>query len=203
GAGKSTVVLILAGEDNFSDQEILTLSSQEQQELIQGVWLYELSELSGLAKAEINKVKSFASRQFDRARPAYGRSRMDRPRRGIFFGTTNDPEYLQDLTGNRRFWPVTPGQIDLDAVRRDRDQLWAEAAAIEATGESLIIPEELWSAVEIRQTSRLISDPWEDVLLNVEASPNADGSIVQAPDADGKLEWRVKSSYLLESVLCI
>src|SRR5262249_34065384 len=173
GAGKSTVVLILAGEDNFSDQEILTLSSQEQQELIQGVWLYELSELSGLAKAEINKVKSFASRQFDRARPAYGRSRMDRPRRGIFFGTTNDPEYLQDLTGHPRLRPVRAGQIDLDAVRRDRDQLWAEAAAIEATGESLIIPEEPWSAVEIRQTSPLTGRPSKAVLSNANASTNA------------------------------
>ena len=155
GAGKSTVIQILAGEGNFSDQEILLSGSKEHQEHLQGVWLYELGELSGLHRADINTVKSFASRQVDRARPAYGRSRVDRPRRCIFIGTTNDPEYLQDPTGNRRFWPFTPGTIDVEAVRRDRDQLWAEAAAAEAKGEVLTIPEALWPDVEARQQSRL------------------------------------------------
>jgi putative DNA primase/helicase len=82
----------------------------------------------------------------------------------ILIGTTNDPQYLQDPTGNRRFWPFTPGEIDVEAVRRDRDQLWAEAAAAEAMGEVLIIPEGLWGAIEERQASRRIGDPWEDLL---------------------------------------
>src|SRR6516164_2573983 len=82
GKGKSTVIQILAGPENFSDQEILGLKPQEQQEQIQGVWLYELSELSGLQKTDINKVKSLASRQEDRARPAYGRALVARKRRG-------------------------------------------------------------------------------------------------------------------------
>ena len=164
GVGKSTVIQILAGEGNFSDQEILLAGSREHQEYLEGVWLFELGELSGLHRTDANKLKSFASRQVDRARPAYGRSRVDRPRRCIFIGTTNDPEYLQDPTGNRRFWPFTPGKIDLEAVRRDRDQLWAEAAAAEAKGEVLTIPEALWPDVEARQQSRLLSDPWEEAL---------------------------------------
>ena len=164
GVGKSTVIQILAGEGNFSDQAILLAGSREHQEYLEGVWLFELGELSGFHRTDANKLKSFASRQVDRARPAYGRSRVDRPRRCIFIGTTNDPEYLQDPTGNRRFWPFTPGKIDLEAVRRDRDQLWAEAAAAEAKGEVLTIPEALWPDVEARQQSRLLSDPWEEAL---------------------------------------
>ena len=204
GAGKSTVILILAGQENFSDQDILGLSSQEQQEQIQGVWLYELGELSGLARTEINRVKSFASRQFDRARPAYGKNRIDRPRRGILIGTTNDLEYLQDPTGNRRFWPITPGNIDIEAVRRDRDQLWAEAAMAEATGESLIIPAELWPDIEDRQSSRMVADPWEDFLVNlVETKGELDDNIVKAIDDDGALQWRVRSNYILMRVLGI
>jgi predicted P-loop ATPase len=207
GKGKSTVILILAGQENFSDQDLLGLSNQEQQEQIQGVWLYELAELSGLAKADINRVKSFASRQFDRARPAYGRNRIDRPRRGIQIGTTNDPEYLQDPTGNRRFWPFTPGNIKIELVRQDRDQLWAEAALAEATGEALIIPEELWPDIEDRQSSRMISDPWEDLLANLEAKATMEniegGHIAKAIDADGKPQWRVKSTFILATVLGI
>jgi Virulence-associated protein E len=203
GKGKSTVIAILAGQENFSDQDLLGLNNQEQQEQLQGVWFYELADLSGLHKTDVNKVKSMASRQFDRARPAYGRSRVDRPRRCILIGTTNDPQYLQDPTGNRRFWPFTPGDINIDAVRRDRDQLWAEAAIAEATGESLIIPENLWSDIEDRQSSRMIGDPWQDILVNVEAGADNNGNIIQTTNDDGKPEYRAKSSFLLTTKLGI
>ena len=53
-------------------------------------------------------------------------------------------KYLRDTTGNRRFWPVRVGKIDLAQVKEDRDQLWAEACELEASGEPLVIPEALW-----------------------------------------------------------
>jgi predicted P-loop ATPase len=203
GKGKSTVIQILAGEENFSDQDLLALSVKEQQEQIQGVWLYELSDLSGLNKTDINKVKSFASRQVDRARPAYGRSRVDRKRRGIQIGTTNDLEYLQDMTGNRRFWPFTPGEIDVEAVRRDRDQLWGEAAAAETAGEALIIPPELWATIEERQNSRMILHPWEGILAETKWLYDNGHEIVKVADDRGETEWRVKTNHLLIDVLGI
>jgi predicted P-loop ATPase len=156
-----------------------------------------------LNKTDINKVKSFASRQVDRALPAYGRSRVDRKRRGIQIGTTNDLEYLQDMTGNRRFWPFTPGDINVEAVRRDRDQLWAEAAVAEAAGEALIIPPELWATIEERQNSRMILHPWEGILAETRwLYPNGH-EIVKVADDRGELEWRVKTNHLLTDVLGI
>ena len=194
GSGKSTALRVLAGDANFSDAEILSADPREQQELIVGVWIFELSELAGLRKTDVEKVKMFASKTCDSARPAYGRSRVDRPRRCIFVGTTNDAEYLQDATGNRRFWPVPTGTIDLDALHRDRDQLWAEAAtAIEEP----TIPRELWGAAEERQSSRLIADPWDDRLEGLERfAPQSAGSIVKIGG-----EWRVSRDYLLTSIL--
>lgn len=109
GIGKSTLLKILAGEENFSDNEILGLDKREQQEAVQGVWIYELCELDGLSKSEVTAIKLFASKTVDSARPAYGRSRVDRPRRLIFIATTNEDTYLRDTTGNRRFWPVKVG----------------------------------------------------------------------------------------------
>jgi hypothetical protein len=139
GIGKSTMLRILEGDENFSDGEILGDEKREQQEAVQGVWLYEISELEGMRKADTTHIKLFISKTHDKARPAYGRIRVDRPRRCISIATTNEKNYLRDSTGNRRFWPVKVLRIDLSAIARDRDQLWAEASVLEATGETLVI----------------------------------------------------------------
>ena len=109
GTMKSTSIVTLAGIENFSDQTILTASDKEQQELVRGTWIFEIADLAGMRRAEVEKIKAFASRTHDRARPAYGRRRVDAPRRCIFIATTNEDEYLQSQTGNRRFWPVKTG----------------------------------------------------------------------------------------------
>jgi predicted P-loop ATPase len=170
GVGKSSAVKILAGPENFSDQNILTLESKAQMELLEGVWIYELCELEGLSRAETSKVKAFASRSADHGRPAYGRFKERRPRQAVFVGTTNDDQYLRDTTGNRRFWPVKVAKIDLDGLNRDRDQLFAEAAHWEEKGESLVLPEELWSAAQIEQEARVEDDPWIDILSKLHPS---------------------------------
>lgn len=169
GTGKSSALVILAGRENFSDQPILTLDTKAQREAVRGILIYELCELEGLGRAEINKVKAFASRQDDRARPAYGRFLQSQPRTCIFVGTTNEDEYLRDNTGNRRFLPVKTGDIDLDALIADRDQLWAEAAYYEAQGESITLPQELWDEAAAIQKSRVEHDPWIDILMNISA----------------------------------
>jgi predicted P-loop ATPase len=192
GSGKSSALRTMAGEENFSDQPLLHLDTRAQQEAAAGVWIYELSELAGLKRTDIETLKSFLSRTTDNARPAYGRFRTDQPRRCIFIGTTNDREYLRDSTGNRRFWPVRSGKIDLAALRRDRDQLWAEAAAADARGEALVIPEQLYSAAAEQQDERLIKDPWEDLLAHVK------GDII---DVDGGKEERISSTHLLTNHL--
>jgi predicted P-loop ATPase len=184
------------------------MDKQDQQEAVQGVWIYEIGELEGLSKAEVTKVKVFASKTHDRARPAYGRHREDRPRRCIFVATTNDDKYLRDTIGNRRFWPFKVPKIDLDAIRRDRDQLWAEAAAMEAMGEALVIPEELWPEATKQQLARMEIDPWEDILAKrrgeLEERDEVDKrNFVCATDKNCGPEWRVSTNYLLSRALLI
>jgi hypothetical protein len=172
GTGKSTALKILAGGDaNFSDQEILTLSPKEQMEALEGVWIYEICELEGISRAETTKVKAFASRSIDQGRPAYAYFKEKRPRQCILVGTTNENQYLRDMTGNRRFWPVATGTIDLEKLACDRDQLWAEAAYWEEKGESLVLPSELWPLAQAEQDARLEGEPWLDLLANVKGQP--------------------------------
>jgi predicted P-loop ATPase len=167
GTNKSTAIETLAGKENFSDQTILGVDDRQQQEAMRGVWLYEIADLAGMSKADVDKVKAFASRTSDRARPAYGRQRIDVPRRCVFIATTNDDSYLKSQTGNRRFWPVKTGKIDLKGIRDDRDQLWAEAAQIDATGMPLALPQSLWAAAGAEQDRRRDYDPWDDILAGV------------------------------------
>ncbi len=195
GSGKSSAIKILAG-DFFSDAEIIGKHGREVQELCGGVWLYEISELAGLSKSDVEHVKGFASRTHDKARPAYGYASVERGRTCVFIGTCNRDDYLIDDTGNRRFWPVATGKIDLTALSRDRDQLWAEAARAEAEGEALIIEPELWGTAAERADARLATDPWQDILSVAELLPSAAGSVVRADR-----EIRVASEFLLSGVL--
>jgi predicted P-loop ATPase len=164
GTMKSSAIAVLAGDGNFSDQAILGASEKEQQEHLRGVWFYEIAELAGIKRADAAKVKSFASRTEDRARPAYGRRLVTAKRRCIFIGTTNDKLYLQSQTGNRRFWPVETNVIDIEKLKADRDQLFAEAAVLEAKGFPLSLPQALWAAAAEAQEERRNVEPWEEML---------------------------------------
>jgi predicted P-loop ATPase len=80
-------------------------------------------------------------------------------RQCVIIGTTNSDRYLRDSTGNRRYWPVAVGEIDVAAIRRDRDQLWAEAAIRETEGMSIRLAPELWPVAGGEQEDRRIEDP--------------------------------------------
>jgi hypothetical protein len=86
-----------------------------------------MSELVSMRKTEVEKVKAFLTARTDHFRPPYGRRTADIPRQNVFAASTNDQQPFVDSTGNRRFWPVRCAQLDVEGIRRDRDQLWAEA----------------------------------------------------------------------------
>lgn len=172
GFGKSSTIEILAGgREFFSDQQILGLKEQTQQEAAIGVWLFEIADLKGLYRSDIEHVKAFASRKIDRARPAYGRYRVDKPRRCIFFATTNNDDYLKSDTGNRRFWPVRVGEVDLIGLSAIREQLWAEAAFAEKEGESIVLNRSLWKTAGIEQDDRLEREPWTELIQRYVETP--------------------------------
>lgn len=146
GAGKSTLVKRLGGKW-FSDT-FLTVQGKEALEQIQGSWIIEIAELSGLRKAEVESIKHFISKQEDTFRPAYARTVEVFPRQCIFIGTTNNPEFLKDPTGNRRFLPVDvdPARAIKDVFKIDQkeiDQIWAEAYVRWQKGETIYVQEDI------------------------------------------------------------
>lgn len=101
-------------------------------ESMQNAWIIEIPELSGFSKGDVQSIKAFISRRTDRARLAWAKRAQDYHRQCIFIGSTNDAKYLRDDTGGRRFWPIEcllplEENIDIEALREEVDQIWAEA----------------------------------------------------------------------------
>ena len=166
GLDKSSALAVLALRDDwFTDSFPLNAHNRETLEHAQGKVIIEVAELQGMGRAAIEHVKAMLSRTTDRGRLAYAHTQSEQPRRFIFVGTSNDRKYLQDQTGNRRFWPVAVKTFDLAKVKRDRDQLWGEAALREAVGELIRLDRALWGAAGIEQAKRLAAhdDPFADV----------------------------------------
>lgn len=163
GIAKSTALRTLAGDAYFGDQ-LPNMRDKEALQFIAGLWLVEIGELAALNRSEVEDVKQFLTASVDRYRPSYGRLPVDRPRSTVFAATTNQTDYLKDSTGNRRWWPVRCGPIDVDRLRQDREQLFAEAVARYRAGERwwLSLGEESTAAAQ--QEERRERDPWHDTI---------------------------------------
>lgn len=160
GTNKSQALAILAvNKDWFLDSLPLHAKDQEVIEKLAGKWIVEFAELVGLRNSEVEHLKAFLSRDTEHARAAYGHFTKHPKRQCVFFASTNEPTFLKD-TEDRRFWPIVVGIFDLAALLRDRDQLWAEAAAAEAAGESIRLDPSLWDAAAAVQAEHRIEDPW-------------------------------------------
>lgn len=129
GIGKSTLVRILAGEDQlFSDDIVSDLTDSRQiLEKYAGKFLVEIGELGSFSRSDQKLLKRFIVAQADCGRPAYGRYSITVDRSFSFIGTTNDGRYFEDETGLRRYWPIRVSNIDLTELRDYRNQLLAEA----------------------------------------------------------------------------
>lgn len=161
GIKKSTALRIL-GEPWFTD-EIADLGSKEAAIQTRGTWIIEIAELDSMKRVEVGKVKAFMSRAVDRYRPPYGKRPQDYPRQCVFAGSVNHGTYLHDETGNRRFWPVTCAEIDVDRLHADREQIWAEAVVKYREGHPWWLEtHELIAEADVETRERFESDPWED-----------------------------------------
>ena len=183
GRGKSTGLEILASPAWFADSG-LDIGNKDSYQNLRGVWIYEIGELEGVRGREVTKVKNFVSARSDRYRKSFGRRNVDVPRQGVLAGTTNEIEYFQDTTGNRRFLPIkVKGDVDREALRRDRDQIWAEAHHRYLAGEPWHVnTPEFRALCEDQQQDRVRDDVWAPKIAAWLQNPT-----IMAIGADGQL----------------
>ena len=149
-AGKSTALKILAGRYYVEGPEFNAFSFRKDLvDKVRGKFLVEQEELAGMGRADRNKLKAIISQTEDTVRLSYGLKAKTLPRQFIMVGTANEIP-LTDLTGNVRFVVIDVGKIDLARLKRDRDQLFAQAVAEHRAGSIVELPEHVWA----EQTSR-------------------------------------------------
>ncbi len=134
GIRKSSALRVLGGE--WYAQHAESVTSKDFFQVLGGTWLNEIGEMDSFRGADVTRIKIAISTPSDRFRPSYGRTAIDHPRQCVFAGTTNKVDWGNDETGLRRFWPIRCGSIDIEALERDREQLFAEALVRFKAGES-------------------------------------------------------------------
>jgi putative DNA primase/helicase len=168
GRLKSTALSVLGGAW-FTDTG-LVLGDKDSYQAMRNVWIFEIPEFAAIINArDIERVKGFLTSCCDHYRPSYARRVIDVPRHCAFAGSVNPngPGYLHDQTGARRFWPFSCGTIQIADLRKDRDQLWAEAVLKFTAGQKWWVEnEELQEACKEQQAERTYQDDWVPIVRN-------------------------------------
>ncbi|WP_192798816.1 virulence-associated E family protein [Brucella intermedia] len=165
GALKSSLVKALCCDEAwFTDQLKVGADAKETIENSTGAWIVELAELDGLSRREANAVKSFITTVSDKARLSYARYAVKRPRQFVLIGTTNESAFLNDLTGNRRWWIVNVAACDPAGLVSVRDQLWAEALATEPNENLWLDEQSLQDEAAVMTGSATDYGPWTEML---------------------------------------
>ena len=173
GIGKSTIIDKMS--KGWYNDSIRTFEGKDASELLQGVWLVEVAELDAFRRTDVACIKQFLSLRVDRYRAAYGRNVKEYPRRCVFFGTCNQMEFLQDTTGNRRFWPVDVGVAFPASARKSVftdltddviQQVWAEAKVRYQAGEELFLKGEVEQQAQKQQENHREAAAQEGMIID-------------------------------------
>lgn len=164
GLGKTTSVKALAPMPNTFVEVSFHRKEDDMARMIKGKLIGEIAELSGLKTREAGDIKAWVTRTKEAWIPKYSEHEKSVPRRIMFIGTTNDPEFLVDDTGNRRWLPIKVlRQTNVDALKKDMEQLWGEAIA--TYKERGILWQEAERLAEAEHDQYLVVEPWEDEVM--------------------------------------
>jgi len=130
GAGKTVSINALSPMDDTFAEISLHSRDADLSRLLRGKLIGELAELRGLKSKDAEDIKAWMSRTTEEWTPKYMEFTKQFKRRLTFWGSTNDIEFLNDITGNRRWLPVVVSKPDPEAIKNDREQIWAEAIYI-------------------------------------------------------------------------
>lgn len=160
GIRKTKAIRCLAGK--WHQPNVGTVGTKDSFQNLQGKWICEFGELDSFRRVEQTTIKDFITKTVDVYRPAYGRNVIEQPRQCVFVGTTNESKYLLDSTGGRRYWCVAVDDININELKKYRDDIWADAYRCFKDGLKAYPDEEKEVLLRQNQEERRVIDPWED-----------------------------------------
>lgn len=180
GARKSSFWSALGGP--FFSDALGDCTSKDDLMILHRSWIMEWAELDSImGRRHAGQVKAFLSQSTDLFRVPYGKSTEAFPRRGIIVGSTNrSTGFLQDDTGNRRFWviPTTCTEsipIDTATLMAERDAIWAAAVIAYRNGEPSYLPPDLAALVTEENEAYQVDNPWKAPISQWIAEPKNQG----------------------------
>lgn len=202
---KSTTVEVL-GHPWYAPINMIE-NAKDAVDVMHGKWFLEMEELAAMRKPDVEHIKSFISRKTDRVRLSYGRRAADFPRQSVIIGTLNpigDNQYFKDVSGNTRFWPIVcKKKIDLDWLRENKDQLFAEALK-KYKGERLFLDTNVSIEIaEQEQQARQLEDTWEDIIEEWIGIKNAVTPLEVLTMAIGFQKDKIQHSNIVRVGICM
>lgn len=173
GTGKSKFISKIAVNSEWFTDGVTTFDGKDFYESIQGKWIIELGEGTAFQKSIKERSKQAIASQQDFYRKPYGRNPEIRKRQCIFFGTTNNYDFLKDETGDRRYYPIDVNiqksvkNIDKDLTSDYISQLWAEAVQLYKSGQSIYIQNsQILTLAEQEQRKHFDESPLQSDIYN-------------------------------------
>lgn len=153
--------------DVTQDGVILRPEDKDSVKLAVSHWLVELGELDATFKrSDIAQLKGFITKQNDILRLPYAPRESNYARRTVFFGSVNPREFLNDPTGNSRFWTIACTHID-HKHGMDMQQVWAQVYDLYKQGERHHLKPEESALLESGNEEYMAIDPIEERLLKM------------------------------------
>jgi hypothetical protein len=161
GLSKTSFLEVLGGEwyksipTAFGEKDFL--------QAIQGAWIVEIPDMTGFSKREHSAILATITIRVDEYRKSYGRVVESHPRVAIFAATSERDNYLNDIRGRRRYWPLRCTSIEVEALATQRKQIFAEALIAHRNGEPhWVMPAQ---HADAEQMQRAEPDIWTEAIL--------------------------------------
>jgi predicted P-loop ATPase len=160
GLNKTQLLEVLG--DEWYKPLPMEFGSKDFLQALRGAWLVEIPDMTGFGRVAHSAILATLTIRNDTYRAPYGREPQEYARTCVFAATSETDDYLSDTRGKRRYWPLRCTDINLDALRANREQLFAEAIVrYRAGGKWYLMPK---GETEDEQSARASGDPWEDLI---------------------------------------
>ncbi len=153
-SGKTSFFRLITPMFTFGEGLHLDVHDKDSLKKAVKYWIVELGELDAtFKKSDIAALKAHISNTEDEIRLPYAAKESKWPRRTVYGATVNRVDFLQDYTGNTRFWPLEVKNVDIQTLSElmsngGQSQFWAQVKELLDNGHPYLLNQKEIVALE-------------------------------------------------------